>query len=299
MINKRGREYWSARELMFTLEYSDWENFLKVITEAKKSSKMAANNPNDHFLEIEKMVKIGFGANRKISDFLLSKYAWFLIAQNSDASKKSVADAQAYFAVQTHRQEIFEQLSPEKRRLLIREEVIDHNKKLNQVAKQTGVKNFGSFHDSGYQGLYGMRYRNLIKYKKLGKDKLLDRAGETELAANLFRITQAQDLISKKISNKTELNEPKVNVLHFIVGKKVRKAIKEIGGTMPENLQAEKHIKEIQENHEQHYKLNRSERAILNEYNSGEYISTHSNIKKFTRIAKNTINRPRVTKLHP
>ena len=115
-------------------------------------------NPNDHFLAVGKMITIGKGGERKIPDYWLSKYASFLIAQNADSSKLPVAEAQAYFSIQTHKQELFEQLSSDGRRLMFREEIVDHNKKLGRVAKKAGVKNYGTFHDGGYQGLYGMRH---------------------------------------------------------------------------------------------------------------------------------------------
>jgi DNA-damage-inducible protein D len=244
MINNEGQEYWSARELMEVLEYDQWKNFDKVVAKAQLSvNKMNANLSN-HFSEVGKMVIIGSATQRKVKDYFLSKYACFLIAQNADPAKLSVAEAQSYFSIQTHKQELFEKLSPKNRRLLIREEVMDHNKQLNEVAKQAGVKRFGTFHDEGYKGLYGMRYRDIVQLKKLGKDKLLDRAGETELAANLFRITQTKDQLREKYE-KGWVGERAAGKTHFVVGSKVRKAIADIGGTMPEKLTPEKHVKKL------------------------------------------------------
>ncbi len=246
MINSGGQEYWSARDLMNTLEYEKWDKFTNVIQKATTSVEVSGNKANDHFLQVEKMIKTGKGARRKVVDFFLSKYACFLVAQNADPAKKTVAEAQSYFSIQTHKHELFEKLSPENRRLLIREEVLDHNKQLNEVAMQVGVKRFGTFHDEGYKGLYGMRYRDIVQLKKLGKDKLLDRAGETELAANLFRITQTKDQLREKFKE-GQTGEDMAGKTHFVVGSKVRKAIADIGGTMPEKLIPEKHVKKLSE----------------------------------------------------
>ena len=134
------------------------------------------------------MVEPGSGAVREIDDYQLSRYACYLIAQNADPSKKPVAIAQAYFNIQTFRREQVDRMSDEERRVYIRRQVTDEDKKLFDVAKNSGVKNYGTFYDAGYLGLYGMRAKEIAKSKDLGKDKILDRAGATELAANLFRI---------------------------------------------------------------------------------------------------------------
>ena len=149
--------------------------------------------------------------------------------------------AQTYFAIQTRKQEIFEQLSDVDKRLMTRGEVSKHNKELFKTAKKAGVTNFGLFNDAGYKGLYEMSLTEIENKKDIKKGELLDRAGSTELAANLFRITQTDDKISKdKIRG-----EQNATRTHFVVGGKVRQAIKDIGGTMPENLPMEKHIKKL------------------------------------------------------
>ena len=198
-------EYWSARDLQKILGYEKWENFHNTIKRAKKSfdtSQVGDNyNINYHFLKVRKMIKTGKGATREVDDYLLSRYACYLIAQNGDPSKQVIADAQAYFNIQTLRQENFEQMTEEERRLYVRKQVADEDKKLFNVAKESGVENYGSFYDAGYLGLYGMRNQEIVKKKGLGKDKLLDRAGATELAANLFRITQTKDKLQSKVDN--------------------------------------------------------------------------------------------------
>jgi DNA-damage-inducible protein D len=240
-IDENGVEYWTARELMLLLGYSKWTNFETVI----KKSKVACNNSGqffeNHFADIGKMVDIGSNTVRKVGDYRLDRYACYLIAQNGDSSKPEIALAQTYFTIQTRKQEIFEKLPDAEKRLFIRGEVSDWNKKLFKTAKQSGVSNFGLFNDAGYRGLYGMPLTSVEKKKGINKGELLDRAGSTELAANLFRITQTDEKIHKdKI-----VGDDRARHAHFMVGGKVRQTIKDIGGELPENLKPEKHIREV------------------------------------------------------
>lgn len=245
-IDENGLEYWEARDLMPLLEYTDWRNFIGVIQKAQKACKNSGQFINYHFVDIDKMIIIASGTpketTRFIQDYKLSRYACYLIAQNGDPSKRAIATAQTYFAIQTRTQEIFQQLNKNEKRLFVRGEIKDHNKQLFATAKQAGVSNFAKFNNAGYQGLYGMRKDQIQMKKGIGKDDILDRAGTTELAANLFRITQTDEKI-KKEDIKSEF---KANNTHFVVGKKVRQTIRDIGGTMPETLKPEKHIKELE-----------------------------------------------------
>lgn len=240
-INKQGVEYWEARELMPLLGYGKWDNFKKIIDKAKDACINSSQEIDDHFPDAGKMVNLGSGSQRKVEDYHLSRYACYLIAQNGDPKKLEIATAQTYFAVQTRKQEIFQQMDQDQKRLFIRKEVKDHNKKLFKTAQKAGVSNFGKFNNYGYLGLYGLITEDIKIKKGIGKDNILDRAGSTELAANLFRITQTDEkIIKEKISG-----EEKANTTHFDVGQKIRKTIKEIGGTMPEDLKPEQHIKKI------------------------------------------------------
>lgn len=242
-IDENGIEYWEARELMPLLDYDKWSNFDGVvIAKAKVACINSGQNVTNHFADVGKMVKLGSSSEREIKDYKLSRYACYLIAQNGDSSKVAVATAQTYFAIQTRRQEVFEQLAENEKRLFVRGEVKDHNKKLFATAKQAGVSNFGRFNNAGYEGLYGMRKDQIQKAKGIGKDDVLDRAGATELAANLFRITQTDE----KIRNENIKGEYKASNTHLEVGKEVRQTIRKIGGTMPESLKPEKHIKELE-----------------------------------------------------
>ena len=244
------REFWSARELQKILGYASWGKFQNAIKRAQKSFVTSEvtkyYNINDHFRQVGKMIRAGKGAERTVVDFELSKYACYLIAQNGDPDKPEIAQAQAYFNIQTFRQEQFQSMSDEEKRLHVRTQVIDNNKTLFDSAKSSGVKNFGKFNDAGYRGLYGMNAKELALKKNLGKDKILDRAGTTELAANLFRITQTNDKLQNELANGKKIGEQKADSIHFMIGGKVRQTIKDIGGTMPENLPPEVHIKEIE-----------------------------------------------------
>ena len=242
-IDENGIEYWEARELMPLLGYLKWRNFEEVVIKrAKIACDKSGQTITNHFADIGKKVSIGSGAERESKDYKLSRYACYLIAQNGDPSKQEIANAQTYFAIQARRQEVFQELAENEKRLFVRGEIKDHNKKLFATAKQAGVSNFGRFNNAGYEGLYGMRKAQIQTRKGIGKDDVLDRAGTTELAANLFRITQTDE----KIRNEDIKGDYKASNTHFEVGKKVRQTIREIGGTMPEALKPEKHIKELE-----------------------------------------------------
>ncbi len=244
-ITPEGVEYWEARELAPLLGYNKWENFAKVIGKAKAACILSGQNVEDHFPGAGKMIILAKNtakeAAREIRDFWLSRYACYLIAQNGDSRKAEIALAQTYFAVQTRHQEIAEQMAAADKRIFIRGEVTTQNKKLFKTARASGVSNFGKFNNAGYVGLYGMGIAELEDHKKVRKGELLDRAGATELAANLFRITQADEKLRMDRVN----DEESAARTHRSVGEHVRETIKNIGGTMPEHLPVEKHIKEV------------------------------------------------------
>ena len=249
--NEFDMEFWYARELQEVLEYTDWRNFIKVIDKAKEACKNSKNNVLDHFVEADKMVVIGSGAEREIKDIILSRYAWYLIVQNGDPKKEAVALGQTYFAIQTRKQELAEQfteLTEDKKRLAIRNELREHNKNLAEAAKDAGVEThqeYAVFQNYGYMGLYGgMKASDIHKAKGLKpSEKILDHMGSTELAANLFRATQTEE----KLKREQIQGKENANKTHFEVGKKVRQTIEELGGTMPEHLpNPEKSIKQIE-----------------------------------------------------
>ena len=240
-IDENKIEYWTARELLPILGYVNWQKAKDVINRATQACMKSGQNVENHFTQSVKMVEIGSNTVREVKDYKLDRYACYLIAQNGDPKKSEIALAQTYFAIQTRKQEIFEQLPDSKKRLFIRNEVSDHNKKLFSTAKKAGVTKFGLFNDAGYRGLYGMPLSNIERKKGIKKGELLDRASSTELAANLFRITQTDEKLEKDRIQ----GDQSASQTHFMVGGKVRQTIKEIGGTTPEHLPAEKHIKEV------------------------------------------------------
>ncbi|MBQ9267672.1 MAG: DNA damage-inducible protein D [Clostridia bacterium] len=256
-IDEDGREYWYARELQVVLDYKEWRKFQNVIEKAKQACKNSGNNTFYDFVDVDKIVKAG-ATSKNIGDIKLSRYACYLIAQNGDARKKVIALAQTYFAVQTRKQEITEKeyslLTEDEKRFYQRDLTRKGNYSLNQAAKNAGVKNFDKFHNSGYKGLYnGETADDIAKRKGLRyREDILDNMGSEELAANLFRITQTE----AKLKKEKIKGENNANIAHYEVGKKVRKAIKDIGGTMPEELPTpEKSLKQLEK--EQLQKLKR------------------------------------------
>jgi DNA-damage-inducible protein D len=241
-VDAKGNEYWSARDLAPLLEYQDWRNFVQVMDKARIACKQSGHDMSNHFGDVTKMVDIGSGAQRRVDDARLSRYACYLIVQNGDPSKPVIANGQTYFAVQARRQELadnaaFAQLSEDEKRLAIRNELAEHNKHLAAAAKEAGVEtslDYAIFQDHGYKGLYGGLGNKEIHTKKGLKksQKILDHMGSTELAANLFRATQAED----KLRRDQVQGKRRANATHFEVGRKVRQTIDELGGEMPENL---------------------------------------------------------------
>lgn len=251
--DENGNEFWFARELAPLLDYQDYRNFLRVIEKAKQACEGSGYELVDHFGDVTKMVDIGSGAQRAIEDIKLSRYACYLLVQNADPAKPVIANGQTYFAVQARRQEIEDESDDfrsreDENRLQARNELSYHNKALAAAAKQAGVEtplDYAVFQDHGYKGLYGgLGAKDIHAKKGLKKSqKILDHMGSTELAANLFRATQAEDKLRREgIKGKAAANRT-----HLEVGRKVRQTIEELGGTMPENLPTpEKSIKQLE-----------------------------------------------------
>ncbi len=249
-INDYGEEFWYARELQIALDYKRWDKFQNVISKAMEACKNSENNVDDHFSHVGKIVEAG-ATYKDVGDIELSRYACYLIVQNGDSRKKVIALGQTYFAVKTRQQELienFDDLTEDKKRLAIRNEMKIHNKSLAEAANLAGIsdsKDYAIFQNKGYQGLYGGLGRKEIHSKKgLKKSQdILDYMGSTELAANLFRATQTDEKLRKEhIVGKNAANQT-----HYEVGKKVRQTIKELGGTMPEDLPTpRKSIKQIE-----------------------------------------------------
>ncbi len=250
---EEGSEFWSARKLAKVLDYNDYRNFLNVIEKAKEACKNSRHNIVDHFVDVTDMIDIGKGGQRQASDVRLSRYACYLVVQNGDPAKPVIANGQTYFAIQTRRQELadnqaFQQLKEDEKRIYLRKDLREHNKQLVETAQQSGIEttlDFAIFQNHGYKGLYGgLDAKDIHERKGLKKNqKILDHMGSTELAANLFRATQAEDKLRREnIQGKNQANQT-----HFEVGTIVRQTIERLGGTMPEDLPvAKKSIRQLE-----------------------------------------------------
>ena len=267
-VDENGREYWSARDMAKVLEYLEYRNFLPVIKKAKEACVNSQHKMEDHFVDMHEMIEIGKGGKRSLESVKLSRYACYLIVQNADPSKKVVANGQTYFAVQTRIAEIkqmdeYNRLTDEEeKRLFLRHQLAHHNSLLAETAKNAGVvesRDYAIFQNHGYKGLYGgLDAKDIHARKGLKKSqKILDHMGTTELAANLFRATQAEDKLRREnIKGKRNANQT-----HFEVGKKVRKTIEELGGTMPEDLSVADSIKRLESKEQRLLKDKKEERG--------------------------------------
>ena len=251
-IDDEGKEFWYARELQHVLEYSQWRRFESVINKAKKACNNSNVDINYQFANVGKTIEMPKGASKMVNDYMLSRYACYLITQNGDPRKEVIALAQTYFAIQTRKQEISEreysELSEDEKRLYQRNLTRKGNYSLNIAAKNAGVKNFDRFHNSGYKGLYnGETANDIAKRKKLRyREDILDNMGSDELIANLFRIS----LTEQKLKNENIKQDKMANEAHYKVGKDIREIIKKQGGTLPENYPTpEKSIKELEKEH--------------------------------------------------
>lgn len=249
-VDENGVEWWSSRELAKVLTYANYKNFLEVMRKAWTAASNSGVNPADHFVVNNEMVTIGSNAERQIDAVKMSRFAYYLTVQNANPSKSIVAQAQTYFAVQTRRAEKLLDApftEEEEKRLMLRGEMKKHNSRLASAANGAGVitnKDYGIFQNAGYKGLYGGLDQEDIHERKGLKEnqRILDHMGSTELAANLFRATQTEDKLRRdNIKGKSAANRT-----HFEVGKKVRETIKELGGTMPEDLPTPESVKRLE-----------------------------------------------------
>lgn len=249
-IDETGNEFWYARDLAKVLEYSEYRKFEPVINKAMTACQETMKDVNyhtghvgdmvsNHFVQSDKLVSIGSNAKRKITDYKLSRYACYLIVMNGDPRKEVIALGQTYFAVQTRKMELLEDdynlLTEDEKRLYQRNLTKKGNRELNKTAVMAGVKNLDKFHNAGYKGLYnGETANDIAKRKKLRyREDILDNMGSSELVANLFRIDQT----NQKLINDDIKGEKASCDTHYMVGKKVRDTIKELNGTMPEDME--------------------------------------------------------------
>ena len=252
-IAENGVEYWTAREMAKAIEYAEYRNILPVIEKAKEACRNSGHDVDAHFVSATVSLALGHNATRVGEDMLLSRYACYLIIQNADPSKEVVANGQTYFAVQTRIAEIQQMSeynalkSEDEKRVFLREELRQHNAQLADAANAAGVvtsKEYAIFQNHGYMGLYGgLDAKGIAKKKGISEGKpILDYMGSTELAANLFRATQTEE----KLRRDNIKGKQAANMTHYEVGKKVRQTIKELGGTMPEDLPTGEDVKKVE-----------------------------------------------------
>ena len=250
-IDEYGNEYWYARELQKVLEYKEWRNFLKILNKAKEACMNSGFNVDEQLVEVNKLSKRNNNAIANIQDYKLSRYICYLIVQNADPSKEVVALGQTYFAIQTRKQEItekeYDSLSDDEKRFYQRKLTPPGNVWnyiLQKVSSSAGVKNMAEFHNAGYKGLYnGETADDILKKKLRYREDILDNMNEDELVANLFRINQTK----QKLLKDNVQGEENAKDVHYEVGKKVRKAIQDIGGMMPEEMPTpKKSLKELE-----------------------------------------------------
>ena len=261
-VDENEVEFWYARELMQVLEYLSWDKFKNIIKKAIVACENSEVPVEQCFSKVGKTSKMPNGGKKYVEDYdyKLNRYACYLVAQNASSKKKKVALAQTYFAVQTRKQELsrkeYEELSEDEKRLYTRKNVKDKNKYLFDTAKLAGVKNYGKFNNYGYRGLYnGETAEDIATRKGISKkEDILDYMSSTELATNLFRITQTDEVLKNKNIN----NEYDACITHHSVGQAVRQTIKKIGGTMPEDLPTpNKSAKQIEK------ELTKNEKKVL------------------------------------
>ena len=240
----------SIERINMDIFFKSDENFEKIIDKAKKSCQNSDISVFEHFTDVSKLSKRGNNAEVEINDYKLTRYACYLIAQNGDSRKKVIALAQTYFAVQTRKMELtqeeYNKLNEDEKRLYTRINIKNKNKYLFDTAKKAGVNNYAKFNDYGYKGLYGGETaKDIAKRKGIDPDKeeILDHMGSNELAANLFRITQTDEVIK----NNNITGEKNACNTHHMVGQAIRNTIIKVGGTTPEKLPTpKKSIKEIE-----------------------------------------------------
>ena len=248
-IDENENDYWLARELQNVLGYHQWRSINELIERAKVACRESKYSIADHFAVQSKMIKLAKGATRNVIDYKLSRYACYLIVMNGNSQKQIIALAQTYFAIQTRKQELSEkeynELTEDEKRLYRRNQARKGNYNLNKTAVNSGVKDLARFHNVGYKGLYnGETADDIFKRKKLRyREDILDNMGSEELADNIFRIAQTD----AKLKRDNVDNEYTANSVHYEVGKEVRKSIKRLGGTMPENLPTpDRSLKELE-----------------------------------------------------
>lgn len=249
-------ECWSARELQEMLGYTEWRNFLKVIEKAKTACENAGVKVTDHFVDVNKMVKLGSGSKREIDDIALTRYASYLIAQNGDSAKSEISFAQTYFAVQTRKQEIIEQRLLDVDRVIARDKLTKSEKKLSGIIYERGVddKGFALIRSKGDQALFGGFSTNDMKRKLMIPDgrPLADFLPTLTIKAKDF----ATELTSHNVIEKDLSGANQISNEHVENNVAVRKMLIK-RGVKPEALPPAEDVKKVQR------KLDGDEKKLL------------------------------------
>ena len=238
-------EFWYARDLMKLLGYSRWENFEKAIERAKESCETTQIKALDHFREVTKMVSLGSGANRKVKDYMLTRYACYLIAMNGDTSKEEIAFAQSYFAVQTRKTELIEERIAYIERTQARNRLKESEKRLSQNIYERGVDDagFARIRSRGDQALFGGHSTKEMKERLGVKDSrpLADFLPTLTIAAKNL----ATEMTNYNVENKDLFGEAPITNEHVQNNIEIRKMLGG-RGIKPEELPPAEDIKKLE-----------------------------------------------------